>query len=64
MKTEDILLLIGGYLVIQKFLGPSYPESTATTPQCPRGPQYTRSPFTDCDANYVQDWWDKCNCLG
>ncbi len=57
------------FLKSQGLVKESLPTSTAVSPECPRGPKYTRGLFGDCDPNYVTDPWENfasggtCKCL-
>lgn len=65
-----VALVVIAYLVYkllesQGIIKKEYPTSTATTPECPQGPEYSRGFFGDCAPNYVFSGWldEKCKCL-
>jgi hypothetical protein len=54
------------FLKSQGLIKTALPTSTAVTPECPRGPTYSRGLFGDCDPNYLMCGWlqENCCCLG
>ena len=68
-STGTIILygggIILGYYVLKSWGIISTPcDPSICTPQCPKGPKYSRPLFADCDPNYVNcDLNTNCCCL-